>query len=247
MPPRDCCRSREVDVASWLAEPAAIAGRWIAYRHVARGVPPLWQGAGSTTLRQESGRWHREGESFVQYLALSSDGAWSEHVRYQAIRTEARRVREHRSLWQLRVSADQIADLSTFDAWDACGLDPAIAVGDHERSQALASELRRAGYRGVLSPSAALDVEGAVNLTLFGSRIEHHIEGRPLPDEPVGGPNGRWLPVILLTDRGAPTPFAMARTCYRMGEHRTLAEWRAARGRRRERPSRRRPGSPELS
>ena len=211
-----------------------MAGRWIAYRHVGDGVPPLWNGAGSATLRQESGRWHREGESLVQYLALSSDGAWAEYVRYERIRIDARRRRAHRSLWQLRVSADQIADLSTFDAWEACGLDPAIAVGDHTDSQALASELRRAGYRGVLSPSAALDVTDALNLTLFGGRIEHRVEGLSLPDEPVGGPNAPWLPAVLLTDRGAPTPFAMGRTCYRDGHHRTLAEWRAGRrGRRR--------------
>lgn len=212
---------------SWTSEPAAVAGRWLAYRHVADGIPPLWHGAGSTTLRQESGRWHREGESLVQYLALSSDGAWAEFVRYEAIRTDARRRRANRSLWQLRISADQIADLSTFGAWEACGLDPRIAVGDHVRSQALASELRAAGYRGVLAPSAALDVAGAVNLTLFGARVEQHVRGLPLPEEPVGGPNGPWLPAILLTDRGAPTPFAMEHTCYRMGEHRTLAEWRA--------------------
>jgi RES domain-containing protein len=220
-------------VSSWTSRPAAAAGRWVAYRHVASGIPPLWHGAGSTTLRQESGRWHREGESLVQYLSLSSDGAWAERVRYESLRTEADRLADHRSLWQLRVSADRIADLSTFDAWEACGLDPAVAVGDHAASQALASELRRAGYRGVLSPSAALDVAGAVNLTLFGGRIEHHVEGRPLPDEPVGGANPPWLPAILLTDRGAPTPFAMAQACYRLGEHRTLAEWRAVRRRRR--------------
>lgn len=226
---------------SWAAEPAAVAGRWIAYRHVADGVPPLWRGAGSTTLRQESGRWHREGESLVQYLALSSDGAWAEYVRYESIRMEARRRRAHRSLWQLRVCADRIADLSTFDKWEACGLDPAVAVGDHADSQTLASELRRARYRGVLSPSAALDVAGAVNLTLFGERVEHHIEGGALPDEPVGGANAPWLPAVLLTDRGAPTPFAMARTCYRTERHRTLAEWRASRGRRSDRPAGRRP------
>ncbi|HEU4703663.1 MAG TPA: RES family NAD+ phosphorylase [Conexibacter sp.] len=226
---------------SWAAEPAAVAGRWIAYRHVADGVPPLWHGAGSTTLRQESGRWHREGESLVQYLALSSDGAWAERVRYESLRTEADRLEDHRSLWQLRVSADRIADLSTFEKWEACGLDPAVAVGDHADSQALASELRRAGYRGVLSPSAALDVAGAVNLTLFGARVEHHVEGRSLPEEPVGGANAPWLPAILLTDHGAPTRFAMARACYRDGRHRTLAEWRAGRGRRHGRPAGRRP------
>jgi len=221
-------------VPSWTSRPEALAGRWVGYRHVGQGVPPLWHGAGSTTLRQESGRWHREGESLVQYLALASDGAWAERVRYESLRTEADRLEDHRSLWQLRVSADQVADLSTFDQWEACGLDPAIAVGDHADSQALASELRRNGYRGVLSPSAALDVAGAVNLTVFGGRIEHRIEGGPLPDAPVAE-YGRWLPAILLTDRGAPTRFAMERTCYRDGHHRTLAEWRAERGRRRPR------------
>ncbi|HEX5146923.1 MAG TPA: RES family NAD+ phosphorylase [Conexibacter sp.] len=216
---------------SWTSEPAAVAGRWVAYRHVAQGVPPLWYGAGSTTLRQESGRWHREGESLVQYLALSSDGAWAERVRYEALRTEADRIADHRSLWQLRVSAERIADLSSFDKWEACGLDPAVAVGDHAESQALASELRRARYAGVLSPSAALDVAGAVNLTLFGGFVEQRVSGLALPDEPVGGAGGGpWLPAILLTDRGAPTPFAMEHACYRFGHHRTLAEWRAARG-----------------
>lgn len=214
---------------SWTSEPAAVAGSWVAYRHVAQGIPPLWFGAGSTTLRQESGRWHREGESLVQYLALTSDGAWAERVRYESLRTERDRLADYRSLWQLRVSADRIADLSTFDTWEACGLDPQIAVGDHADSQALADELRRARYRGVLSPSAALDVAGAVNLTLFGGRVEQHVRGLPLPDEPVGGLNGPWLPAVLLTDRGAPTPFAMEHTCYRSAHHRTLAEWRAGR------------------
>jgi hypothetical protein len=231
MPLRSCCRWRGAGVPSWTSRPAAVAGRWIAYRHVADGVPPLWHGAGGTTLRQESGRWHREGESLVQYLALSSDGAWAERVRYESLRTETDRLADRRSLWQLRVSADDIADLSTFDKWEACGLDPAIAVGDHAASQALSRELRRARYRGMLSPSAALDVAGAVNLTLFGARVEHHIEGQPLPDEPVGGPNAPWLPAILLTDRAAPTPFALERTCYRSAEHRTLSEWRAGRRR----------------
>lgn len=213
---------------SWTSSPAAVSGRWVAYRHVARGVPPLWYGAGSTTLRQESGRWHREGEAFVQYLALSSDGAWAERVRYESLRTEEDRLADDRCLWQLRVCAERIADLSTFDAWEACGLKPDIAVGDHADSQALASELRRAGYRGVLSPSAALDVAGAVNLTVFGGRMEQYVRGLPLPDAPLaeGGP---WLPVVLLTDRGSPTPFAMEHACYRSAHHRTLAEWRTAR------------------
>ena len=138
-PHGSCCRWHGVDVASWTSEPAAVAGHWIAYRHVADGVPPLWHGAGGTTLRQESGRWHREGEALVQYLALSSDGAWAECVRYERIRTEARVAGE-------RPQPLAAADLGRPDRrplhlrrWEACGLDPAIAVGDHADSQTLAT------------------------------------------------------------------------------------------------------------
>ena len=213
-------------MASWTSEPSALADTWIVYRHTAAGVPPLWYGAGATTTRQESGRWHREGESVAQYLALSSDGAWAERVRYESIRTDARRREDRRCLWQLLVTEERIADLSSFDAYEACGLDPAIAVGGHAASQALSSELRAAGYRGVLSPSAALDRPGALNLTLFGERIEHRIAGGPLPDRPVV-PSGLWLPTILITDSGTPTQYALEHTCYRAGAHRGLAEWRA--------------------
>jgi RES domain-containing protein len=216
-------------VASWTSEPAAIAGTWIVYRHTAYGIPPLWYGASSTALRQESGRWHREGETFAQYFALSSDGAWAERIRYESIRTEARRRRDHRCLWQLLVMEERIADLATFGAYEACGLDPEIAVGEYAASQALADELRGAGYRGVLSPSAALDWPGAINLTLFGERVEQRIYGGPLPERPLA-PGAFWLPAVLLTDRGSPTAFAMENACYRGGAHRMLAEWRTADG-----------------
>lgn len=212
-------------MASWTSEPPALADTWIVYRHTAAGIPPLWYGAGSTTTRQESGRWHRESVSIAQYLSLSSDGAWAERVRYESIRTDARRREDRRCLWQMLVMEERIADLSSFDAYAACGLDPEIAVGGHAASQALSSELRSAGYRGVLSPSAALDRPGALNLTLFGERMEHRISGGPLPDEPVV-PSGLWLPTILITDSGTPTQYAMEHACYRAGAHRTLAEWR---------------------
>ncbi len=213
-------------MASWTSEPAAVAGVWVAYRHTALGIPPLWFGAGATTLRQESGRWHREGEGVAQYLSLSSDGAWAERIRYEGIRTDVERQEDHRCLWQLLVQEQRIADLSSFDAYADCGLDPALAVDAHGPARALADELRAAGYRGVLSPSAALDLDGAVNLTLFGERIEQRIEGGALPSAPVA-PSALWLPAILITDSGAPTPFALEHACYRSGAHRTLAAWRA--------------------
>jgi hypothetical protein len=215
-------------VGSWTSEPAALAGTWIGYRHTARGVPPLWYGADADAPRQESGRWHREGEGLAQYVALSSDGAWAERIRYEGIRLDEERRQDHRCLWQLLVLEERIADLSSFDAYAACGLDPELAVGAHDAAQALADELRAAGFRGVLSPSAALDVAGAVNLTLFGERIEHRVLGGPLPERPVV-PSGLWLPTVLLTDSGTPTVFALEHACYRAGAHRMLAAWRAER------------------
>jgi hypothetical protein len=68
------------------------------------------------------------------------------------------------------IDEHDVANLATFDAYEACGLVARIAVGDHSDAQALADELRASGFRGVLSPSAALP--GATNLTLFDERYE---------------------------------------------------------------------------
>ncbi len=75
-----------------------------------------------------------------------------------------------------------------------------MATGPHEHSQRLADDLRAAGYRGVLSPSAALP--GATNLTLFGMRFEKVLLGRletwTNPDPDV------WLPCTLVAEGHPP-------------------------------------------
>jgi len=68
------------------------------------------------------------------------------------------------------VDETEIADLSTFNDYGACGIDPRLAVGEHDDAQSLADELLNAGFRGVISPNAALP--GATNLTLFDERYE---------------------------------------------------------------------------
>ena len=102
-------------------------------------------------------------------------GAWAELVRFERIRGGTRAAQYRRRLWLVFVREREIADLSTFDRWADCGLDPRTAVGDHGAAQQLGDELRAAGFRGVLSPNAALP--GATNLTLFGPRYEKVLLG----------------------------------------------------------------------
>ena len=187
-------------MASWRAEPRRLSGEWSCYRQASPDWPPLYHAAGEPAPSQVSGRWHRQGEDYAQYLSLEPLGAWAELVRYDAIRTVARAHAYHRRLWLCFIREHELADLSTFDAYQECGLDPATAVGDHAASQALADELRAAGYRGLLSPSAAL--AGATNLTLFGERYERVMLGgldrwrNPRPD--------LFVPCSLVVEGGPP-------------------------------------------
>lgn len=177
-------------------------------------------------MTQESGRWHVEGEGVAQYLALSADGAWAERCRYASIRDHTRRLEERRHLWQMQIVEYDIADLSTWDRYVDCGLDPWLSVGAHTDAWGLARDLRAAGYRGVLSPSAALDAPGAVNLTLFGERIEHHVNG-PMPAPEANPRPELYIQTLLITETGSPTTWAMQHTSYETGAHHEYAAWAA--------------------
>jgi hypothetical protein len=216
-------------MARWTTAPDRVDGVWTAYRHTDRRFPPLWYGGGSASARQESGRWHEEGRGVAQYLALSSNGAWAERCRYAKLRDDVRRVEDRRKLWQLQVVEHDIADLSSFDAYVACGLVPELAVGPHEHSWPLADDLRQAGYRGVLSPAAAYDRPGAVNLTLFGERIESPAYDA-MPDPGDNPRPDRYIAAILIADSGSPTEFAMRHTSYEGDYHQTFDRWCALRG-----------------
>jgi RES domain len=187
-------------VASWRAEPRRLRGEWSCYRQVSPDWPPLYHAAGEPAPSQSSGRWHRLGEGYAQYLSLEPLGAWAELIRYEAIRDAARAQSYRRRLWLCFLREYELADLSTFDRYQDSGLDPGIAISDHAASQALADELRAAGYRGVLSPSAAL--AGATNLTLFGERYERVMLGgldrwhNPQP--------GLFVPCSLVAEGGPP-------------------------------------------
>lgn len=219
------CRWREGRVASWQADPPRLSREWSCYRQVDPEWAPLYHGAGELIPSQSSGRWHRQGEGYAQYMALEPLAAWAELVRYEHIRGNTRAEQYRRNLWLIVVRERDIADLSTFDQYAACGLDPRVAVGDHAASQALAGELRAAGYRGVLSPSAAL--VGATNLTVFGERFEKVMLGRlsswrnPSPD--------MFLPASLAAD-GHPPAQLTTETVFENMEHWGYRDWLVAQG-----------------
>jgi hypothetical protein len=216
-------------LTTWRRAPERVAGVWRAYRHTDQRFQPLWYGGGTTSLRQEPGRWHEQGVDVAQYLSLSANGAWAERCRYASIRDDVRRLQETRMLWELQVVEHDVADLSSFDRYVACGLDPELAIGPHARCWPLGADLRAAGYRGILSPSAAYDRPDAVNLTLFGERLEDH-HYATMPDPSANPRPDLFIPVLLIADAGAPTRHAMLHTCYRAADHRTFANWRATSG-----------------
>lgn len=196
-------------MASWRVEPRRLDGTWYAYRQVAPDTAPLFHSAGERAPSQRSGRWHREGEGYAQYLALEPAGAWAELVRYEEIRAHARASEYLRRLWLVFVEEREIADLGSFQAYEDCGLDPRLAVADHADAQRLAEELRQHGYRGLLSPSAALP--GATNLTLFGERYEKILHTAP---DRWANPNPDVRLACLLTAEGSPLEDLVIETCF---------------------------------
>ena len=219
------CPWREGHVANWRVDPARLSGEWSCYRQVDPQWAPLYHGAGEPVPSQSSGRWHRQGEGYAQYMAVEPLGAWAELVRYEHIRGHTRAEQYRRKLWLLFVREHDIADLSTFDHYDAAGLGPRVAVGAHTNSQDLADELRAAGYRGVLSPSAAL--VGATNLTLFGERFERpRLGGLATWSNPKPGV---FVPCSLAAD-GNPPEQLILDTVFENMEHDGYRDWLRAHG-----------------
>lgn len=205
---------------SWRTRPASVSGRWLAYRQVATDTAPLFHAAGEPYPSQPSGRWHREGEGYAQYLALEAAGAWAELIRFERIRAHARSRQYERNLWLVFIDESNIADLRSFDLYTHCGLDPRIAVGEHAEAQVLAEELRIAGFRGLLSPSAALP--GATNLTLFGERYEKIL--LTSPENWVNPEPEVRLPCNLVA-LAAPPPHLITQTCFRGMDHESYRDY----------------------
>lgn len=136
-----------------------VAFRWSDYD------VPLWTRANTSALR-----WSRARQEATQYMSLSPEGSWAELIRTERLRTPEELNLVSMPMWVLRVRETNLADYSTFAKAQAAGFSPRVLVDeDYERCEAEADRLRENGFRGVLTPSAALP--GAVNLTLFGRRL----------------------------------------------------------------------------
>jgi RES domain-containing protein len=202
-----------------------IEGDWRAFRQAGVGYPPLWlPPLKDHSKPQPSGRWHVEGESYAQYMAVDDeDASWAELVRFEGVRTEEHRRHLEFRLWRLTVVEDGIAELDTFDRIAEAGVEPhAFVDDDHSYCQELARELCAANFRGVLAPSAAYP--GATNLTLFGPRRECRLEERNRQPR-------HWVPCRLVADLAVPPVHVMERTRYFGEPHLTLAEWEPRAGR----------------
>lgn len=127
----------------------------------------------------EPGRWHWVGDGATQYLSTTVDGAWAELIRSEQLRSEQEAARARMPMWVAEVHVQRIADYSTFEKAEAAGFPPdALIDDDHARCQEEGSRLRKAGFQGVVAPSAALP--GSNSLTLFGPRIASTWQLRPL-------------------------------------------------------------------
>ena len=158
------------------------------FRQGPRDYGPFFQNLRGVP-HQPSGRWNEQDVNLAQYWSLSPWGAWAEFIRYNEIRSRSVAKEAMRDVWTATPTCRAMADLSTFDRYEACGLDPWMAVeDDHTRCQELRRWLESNGYDGVISPSAALP--GESNVTMFGERLlvrqttrSHAAMATPLPDK----------------------------------------------------------------
>jgi hypothetical protein len=188
--------------------------RQIAHRYSSYDTP-FW-------VRENSqpGRWHRPGDGPTQYLSLSTDGAWAELIRNEELRAEDEVSMVSVSMWAVLLEGGMIADYSTFEQAERAGFDPeALVAENYEQCQSEGARLRRAGFSGVIAPSAALP--DTLNVTLFGARM------MSTWDRPKFLASS--IPVTIIA-KGAPPPGLLPRVRQLGAPHRGLIEHLANRG-----------------
>src|SRR5258708_5225543 len=157
--------SRAVQSARGRGVAHSLAGDVIAFRHCDSRFPFLWEGAA-----QPPARWHRAGEGPAHYFADTSNGAWAEFLRHEAIRDPDDLATVQRAIWAVEIPDEPSATPRLAEA---------VMRGDattYVACRAEATRLRAAGAHRLEVPSAAL-LPGAA-----GGQIGH------------GGPCGSGAP-----------------------------------------------------
>jgi RES domain-containing protein len=137
------------------------------------------------------GRWQRGEVVRAIYVADSEETAWAEWYRALAERALPPDRGFPRNLWQVRVTLERIADLSTADRLARAGLPlPRPSLADWSPFQAVGERLFAAGFEGVLAPSAARPESGR---SLAAFRPADRIGGL----RPIGRPRRIAAPPAL--------------------------------------------------
>jgi RES domain-containing protein len=127
----------------------AVEGVW--WRQVPYGGDPLFRADPPS-----DGRWQRGETVGGMYFADDEPTAWAEWYRVLAEFAIPPDRHMPRDLWRWQVSAQRVADLS--DALKLAAVEltpPRPSQREWATSQAVGERLWRAGYSGVLAPSAA--------------------------------------------------------------------------------------------
>ncbi len=116
-----------------------------------------------------SGRYHRVGCGGVWYASSSETGAWAELFRHHepggVSPFEIRRL-----VGRVRVRNLKVLDLTDSRVRESLGVsEDDLTADDLTQCQALAEQAHRAGYDGILTPSAAL--AGQTTLAVFAPAI----------------------------------------------------------------------------
>jgi hypothetical protein len=197
-------------------KPVAVPFADVAFRYSDYDTP-LW-----VRPNTEDGRWHVARTEPTQYLCLSPDGCWADLIRHETLQTEIDVALIRIPLWVLKINEERIADYSTFEKAEAAGFPPhALIDEDWERCQVEAERLKGLGFRGVLSPAAALAGETA--MTLFGGRRTVGWDEEPRL--------ASTIPAKIVTV-GAPPGGLVERVRFRGEEHSEYAAYAMARARR---------------
>ena len=178
---------------------------------------PVW-----SRPNTQDGRWNVERTEPTQYLSLSPDGSWADRIRQEHLRTETEVSFIRMPLWVVKINEERVADYGTFEKAEAAGFPPdALIDDDWERCQAEVEHLKGLGFRGVLSPAAALP--GDIALTLFGGRYAVDWDEEPRLVSAI--------PAKIVTI-GAPPAGLVERVRFRGEEHTEYAAYALARSRR---------------